>query len=249
MMKDPKGRAPQDVDQVRRRLLQGIMGAGTVLAGAQALGAPLRFLQPMQVDNPLAAYPNRDWEKAYRDIFRSDSSFVFLCAPNDTHNCLLRGHVKNGVVTRIAPTYGYGKAEDLYGNKASARWDPRTCQKGVALVRRIYGDRRVKAPMVRRGFKAWVDAGFPRGPDGKPDVKYFQRGKAGMRPTTWRPRRWTTLPAPIPGMPAPRNSWSRDMTRPWWKPWKAPARRPSKCAVAWPFWAPRAFLDCTGLPT
>ena len=44
MMKDPKGRAPQDVDQVRRRLLQGIMGAGTVLAGAQALGAPLRFL-------------------------------------------------------------------------------------------------------------------------------------------------------------------------------------------------------------
>ncbi len=185
MMKDPKGRAPQDVDQVRRRLLQGIMGAGTVLAGAQALGAPLRFLQPMQVDNPLAAYPNRDWEKAYRDIFRSDSSFVFLCAPNDTHNCLLRGHVKNGVVTRIAPTYGYGKAEDLYGNKASARWDPRTCQKGVALVRRIYGDRRVKAPMVRRGFKAWVDAGFPRGPDGKPDVKYFQRGKDKWLRVSW----------------------------------------------------------------
>jgi hypothetical protein len=94
---------------------------------------------------------------------------VFLCAPNDTHNCLLRAYVKNGVVVRIGPTFGYGKATDLYGNRASHRWDPRLCQKGLALVRRIYGDRRVKAPMVRRGFKDWADAGFPRDPaTGKP---------------------------------------------------------------------------------
>ena len=55
-----------------------------------------------------------------------------------------------------------------YGNQASHRWDPRICQKGLILGRRIYGDRRVKAPMIRKGFKEWVDAGFPRNDDGTP---------------------------------------------------------------------------------
>ncbi|MBI4807214.1 MAG: molybdopterin-dependent oxidoreductase [Desulfovibrio sp.] len=169
----------------RRGLLKGLIGGGVLVSAQAASAAPLRFLKPLHVDNPLASYPSRDWEKAYRDIFRADSSFVFLCAPNDTHNCLLRAHVKNGVVARIGPTYGYGQAEDLYGNRASHRWDPRLCQKGLALVRRIYGDRRVKSPMVRRGWKEWVDAGFPRGADGRPDPKYFQRGKDKWLRASW----------------------------------------------------------------
>ena len=79
----------------------------------------------------------------------------------------MRGYVKNGVVTRIAPTYGYHKATDLDGNRASQRWDPRCCQKGLALVRRFYGDRRCKRPLVREGFKHWVDEGMPR--DARPE--------------------------------------------------------------------------------
>lgn len=169
----------------RRNFLLGIVGASVAAAG-EAGGAPLRFLRPMDVENPLAGYPNRDWERAYRNIFEPDSSFVFLCAPNDTHNCLLRAYVKNGIAVRIGPTFGYGKAEDLYGNKASHRWDPRICQKGIALVRRVYGDRRVKAPMLRVGFKAWVDEGFPRDPaTGRPDVKYFQRGRDKWVRASW----------------------------------------------------------------
>lgn len=169
----------------RRTLLRGLFGAG-VLAAQDGVAAPLRFLKPVSVDNPLASYPNRDWEKTYRNIFNYDSSFVFLCAPNDTHNCLLRAYVKNGVVTRIGPTFGYGKAEDLAGNRASGRWDPRICQKGLALVRRIYGDRRVKAPMVRKGFKDWVDAGMPRDPKtGAVDPKYLQRGKDPWVRVSW----------------------------------------------------------------
>jgi nitrate reductase alpha subunit len=169
----------------RRLFLQGLTSA-SALGAASAHAASLRFFSPTQVDNPLASYPDRDWERTYRNIFQADSSFVFLCAPNDTHNCLLRAHVKNDVVVRIGPTFGYGKAEDLYGNKASHRWDPRLCQKGLALVRRIYGDRRVKAPMVRRGFKDWADAGFPRdAATGKPDPKYFQRGKDKWVRASW----------------------------------------------------------------
>lgn len=137
------------------------------------------------IDNPLEYYPGRDWEKIYRSQFKYDYTYHFLCAPNDTHNCLLKAYVKNDVITRIGPSYGYGKAEDIYGNKASSRWEPRLCNKGLVLNRRIYGPRRVKYPMVREGFKKWVDAGFPRGANGMPDKKYFQRGKENFVRVSW----------------------------------------------------------------
>jgi nitrate reductase alpha subunit len=122
----------------------------------------------------------------YRDLFQPDWSYVFLCAPNDTHNCLLRAYVKNDVVVRIGPTYGFGLAEDLHGNRASHRWDPRCCQKGLALARRFYGDRRVKSPMVRRGFKEWVDAGFPRHPEtGEPQMDRRRRGEDDWLRISW----------------------------------------------------------------
>ncbi|MBI2350649.1 MAG: molybdopterin oxidoreductase, partial [Deltaproteobacteria bacterium] len=129
------------------------------------------------IENPLAAYPNRDWEKVYRDLWKYDSTFTFLCAPNDTHNCILNAYVRDGVVTRIGPTMKYGEATDLYGTKVSHRWDPRVCQKGLALTRRFYGDRRLRHPMVRKGFKAWVEKGFPREKDGRPPKEYFNRAR------------------------------------------------------------------------
>lgn len=170
----------------RRSFVKALAASSAIVSSQSAFGAPIRFFQPTQIDNPLAYYPNRDWERVYRNLFEPDSSFVFLCAPNDTHNCLLKTYVKNGVAVRIGPTYGYGKATDLYGNKASARWDPRLCQKGLAMVRRFYGDRRIKAPMVRRGFRDWVKAGFPRDPiTARPDKKYFQRGKDKWLRVSW----------------------------------------------------------------
>lgn len=61
----------------------------TRVGGATALGLAGAFLQKHRaflqavtpIENPLEFYPNRDWEQAYRDIYRSDQSFVFLCAP------------------------------------------------------------------------------------------------------------------------------------------------------------------------
>jgi len=181
---DPKNR--DNLMMGRRQFLAGAGAFGAIAGAKTAFATPLRYFKPTQVDNPLAAYPDRDWEKVYRDIYSWDSSFSFLCAPNDTHNCLLKAYVKNGVMVRIGPTYGYGKAEDLYGNKSSPRWDPRLCQKGLALGRRVYGDRRVKSPMVRRGFKEWADLGFPRdATTGKPDAKYFNRGRDQWLRINW----------------------------------------------------------------
>ncbi|MGE4159068.1 MAG: molybdopterin-dependent oxidoreductase [Planctomycetota bacterium] len=181
MKNDPQG-------EMSRRSFVKILGiSGGLLAATKWTHAStLKYFKPVNIENPLAAYPDRDWEKTYRNIFAHDSSFVFLCAPNDTHNCLLKAYVKNGVVQRIGPSYGYGKATDLYGNQASARWDPRICQKGLALVRRFYGDRRIKAPMIRRGFKQWADAGYPRDlQTGRPEAKYFQRGKDKWLRISW----------------------------------------------------------------
>ncbi len=157
----------------RREFLQW-MGA----AGFSAFALSASDAWALQaIENPLAAYPDRDWEKVYRDLWKTDSSFTFLCAPNDTHNCILNAYVRDGVVTRIGPTMKYGEATDLYGSKVTHRWDPRVCQKGLALTRRFYGDRRLRYPMVRKGFKAWAEKGFPRGEDGRPPKEYFNRGR------------------------------------------------------------------------
>ncbi len=119
----PSGRKPieeeaqavsrmKDFSPSRRRFLQmaGAAGFG-LLATPEAIFAQYRYLAPVKVDNPLEDYPNRDWERMYRDIYRTDESFVFLCCPNDTHNCLLNAFVKNNVVVRIEPTYAMARPE------------------------------------------------------------------------------------------------------------------------------------------
>jgi nitrate reductase / nitrite oxidoreductase, alpha subunit len=160
-------------DFSRREFLASLGRAGF---GALAASAT-RAWGLEAVENPLARYPDRGWEATYRDLWKYDSVFTFTCAPNDTHNCILNAYVRSGSVLRLGPSMRYGEATDLYGTRASARWDPRICQKGLALTRRIYGDRRVRHPVVRKGFKAWVDAGFPRGADGRPPAEHFRRAR------------------------------------------------------------------------
>ena len=172
---------------LRRALAIGSgIAVGDLASGARHLAAAEAPSGAVRVANPLVEVPDRGWERIYRDQFAEDESFVFTCAPNDTHNCLLRAHVKNGVIVRISPTYGYGKAEDLDGNRASHRWDPRCCQKGLVLGRRIYSERRVKAPMIRAGFKEWVDAGFPRDEQGRPRMDTTRRGRDRWVRISWQ---------------------------------------------------------------
>lgn len=169
----------------RRDFLKwGIFSAG--FAAMEGLGLPGRLEAVPEITDPLSYYPNKDWEKVYRDLYKVDSTFHFLCNPNDTHGCYLKAHVRNGIIVRLSPSYGYGKAEDLYGNKASPRWDPRCCQKGLVLNRRFYGDRRVKAPMIRKGFMEWAKAGYPRDPEtGLPLKKYMNRGRDSWVKVPW----------------------------------------------------------------
>ena len=170
--------------KIGRRDFLKLSGSGALtLLASEPLFA---LLKPTQTaDNPLDLYPDRGWEKLYRDMAATDGEFCFLCAPNDTHNCLLKAHTKNGVAMFFGPSYGYGKAKDIYGNQSSHRWDPRCCQKGLALIRKVYGPRRVKYPSVRKGWKEWVDSGFPRDPDGRMPEKYRHRGKEPFVKVSW----------------------------------------------------------------
>lgn len=180
----------------RRQILASFPAllAGVGAAGFVSPTPAFSFLKPLpQQENPLESYPERGWEGVYRDLYTPDSSFHYLCAPNDTHGCLLKANVKNGVVVYADPSFGYNRTVDAYGNQASARWDPRVCISGLAYVRRFYSDRRTKGPMIRRGFKQWVEDGFPRGEDGAPPKKYHEgRGKEEFERVEWD-EAWETI--------------------------------------------------------
>jgi nitrate reductase alpha subunit len=142
----------------RRQFLQSTLAS---FAGTGLLAPKLWGLEPVSIENPLGIYPNRDWEQVYRDQYRTDSSFTWVCAPNDTHNCRMRAFVRNGVVIRSEQAYEGGTCKDLYGNSDTVHWNPRGCAKGFTQQRRLYGPYRLRSPMVRKGWKEWADDGFP----------------------------------------------------------------------------------------
>src|SRR3972149_2646942 len=121
----------------------GVAGAGRGPgAGGAAAGRalPLRPLATANPDeNPLAGSVTRDWEKIYRDQYGYDRAFDWVCSPNDTHACRVRAYVRNGIVTRLGNTYDYQTYADLYGNKATANWNPRQCAKWYTFERLLQG--------------------------------------------------------------------------------------------------------------
>lgn len=161
--------------------------SGLALAGGVAASQlPFQVLDPVVVDNPLATYPSRDWEHVYRDQYHYDSSFTYVCSPNDTHACRLRAFVRNGIILRSETNYDVGNYGDLYGNKATAHWHPRGCKKGQTFHRRLYGPHRLKGPLMRKGWQAWADAGFPLlNEANKAKYKFSARGEDELLPVSW----------------------------------------------------------------
>jgi nitrate reductase alpha subunit len=172
----------------RRQFLKvaaGTAASAALLSQLEWATSALNFLEPISVGNPLATYPNRNWEEVYRNQYRFDSTFTFVCAPNDTHNCRLRAYVRNGVMTRIEQAYDVAGYRDLDGNTTNPIWHPRGCLKGYTITRRIYGPYRIKYPMVRKGWKEWVEAGFPDPLTPDNQARYFQRGLDSWVKVSW----------------------------------------------------------------
>ena len=170
----------------RRQFLK--VTTGTVAAVALADKAlALTALQPVvEVGNPLGEYPDRAWERVYHDQYRYDSSFTWVCSPNDTHACRIRSFVRNGVVMRVEQNYDHQTYEDLYGNRGTFAHNPRMCLKGYTMHRRVYGPYRLKGPSMRRGWKAWMDAGSPEfTPDVMNKYKFTSRYLDDMLRVSW----------------------------------------------------------------
>ncbi|MBI2067745.1 MAG: molybdopterin-dependent oxidoreductase [Deltaproteobacteria bacterium] len=169
----------------RRAFLKkvGIGGAATLFLSSQAYS----FLKPIVgVDNPLEFYPERGWEKVYRNQYKYDSSFTFVCSPNDTHACRVRAFVRNGVLIRTEQNYDVQRYGDLYGNKASCNWNPRMCPKGYTLAQRMYGPNRLKNPVVRKGWREWAKDSFPYlTPELKKKYKFDSRGSDELQVIDW----------------------------------------------------------------
>lgn len=169
----------------RRDFLQATM---TAMGSSGLLAERLWGFEPVSVANPLGVYPDREWEKVYRDQYHVDSSFVWVCAPNDTHNCRMRAFVRNGVVIRSEQAYEGGTCKDLYGNSDTVHWNPRGCAKGFTQQRRVYGPFRLRTPMVRQGWKQWADDGFPSLTDDpalRDKYKFNSRGTDAFVKVTW----------------------------------------------------------------
>ncbi|MCA8979432.1 MAG: molybdopterin-dependent oxidoreductase [Planctomycetes bacterium] len=169
-----------------RRTFLALLSGGAVLAASPLDALSGALVQA--VDNPLAVYPDRGWEHIYRDQYRYDRTFTWVCAPNDTHMCRMRAFVRNGVMVRAEQNYDNQSVGDLYGNKTTAAWNPRGCPKGYTFQRRVYGPFRLKGPVLRRGWKEWADAGFPSlsdSPGLRSKYKFDDRGNDEFVRVSW----------------------------------------------------------------
>jgi nitrate reductase alpha subunit len=173
------------MNDLNRREFLKVTGTAAAVLGITEF--PTRLLAGVdEIDNPLAMYPNRDWEKVYRDQYRYDSTFRYVCSPNDTHACRLQAFVRNGVVMRIEQAYDVANYSDLFGNKATCNWHPRGCSKGYTMHRRMYGPYRLRYPMIRVGWKQWADDGFPElTPENLSKYKFDARGKDRFARASW----------------------------------------------------------------
>jgi nitrate reductase alpha subunit len=175
-----------ELPSLDRRLFLKFLGGGM---GAAALGleGACAFLEPLDADdNPLSRQVRRDWETIYHDQYSYDRTFDWVCSPNDTHACRIRAYVRNGIVVRSGSTYDYQDYADLYGNHATVNWNPRQCAKGYTFHRVIYGPYRLRHPIVRRGWKAWADAGFPElTPELKSKYRFDSRGDDEFVQISW----------------------------------------------------------------
>ncbi|MCK4983893.1 MAG: twin-arginine translocation signal domain-containing protein, partial [Desulfobacterales bacterium] len=79
MQKDKEDKMPDEKKLLTRRTFIKIAagtGAGVLLSGCES--ELFTFLEPKTAgaaESPLTTYPNRDWEKVYRNVYEEDSHF------------------------------------------------------------------------------------------------------------------------------------------------------------------------------
>ena len=174
--------------KLTRRTFMKVAGGVTAAVSIPMRNAlAFKSLKPaVEVDNPLDSYPDRNWEDVYRNQYKYDRSFPFVCSPNDTHQCRVRAFVRNGVVIRVEQDYEHQDYGDIEGRKPQRSWNPRMCLKGFTFFRRVYGPHRLRFPLLRKGWKQWADDGFPELDwDAREKYKFTSRGTDELLKMSW----------------------------------------------------------------
>ncbi|MBI4828525.1 MAG: molybdopterin-dependent oxidoreductase [Nitrospinae bacterium] len=128
----------------RRKFLKvsGVCGAGLALPGGAMAGA-------LHVDDPLRAYPSREWEEQYRKELaatRGDSEgFAFHCS-NCQGNCAWRTGAQGGMIVREEQLAQYPQI-----NPDIPDANPRGCNKGIIHSQAMYEKDRLLYPLKRAG--------------------------------------------------------------------------------------------------
>ena len=115
----------------RRTFLKGAAGA----AAAVGAGAALPVLDPATV---LAA---RDYEVP--PSLPIDRVVRTTCSPNCTGSCGQLAFVRDGVIVKIQQAADY----------PDGAYNPRGCMKGLSYLNQVYGEDRIKTPLIRTGAR------------------------------------------------------------------------------------------------
>lgn len=147
----------------------GLTAMGVASLGLFGCDLGEEKLKPLAViQNVLDYYPERGWEKVYRDLYSFDEAKIMVCSPNCTHNCSHTAFIRNGIVVRYEQVYNYSETAEV-----SPQWNARSCLKGFTYSRRVYSPNRIRYPMVREGY------------DLDPKKRSGQRGDGKWRKVSW----------------------------------------------------------------
>ena len=135
------------------------------LAGGYILSSPaMSFgLNKLQIVKDPFDYPYQGWDVYYKNQWQWDRVARSTHGVNCTGSCSWLVYTKDGIVTREEQAADYEVVQ-----KGMPDYNPRGCQKGACYsMEYIYGDRRIKYPMLRVGERgegkwkriSWDEAG------------------------------------------------------------------------------------------
>src|SRR5512134_1048154 len=111
----------------------------TFLKGAAAAAAAVGAGGVLPAFDPPAAKAARDY-----DVPASlpvDGVVRTTCSPNCTGSCGQLAFVRDGVIVKIQQAADY----------PDAAYNPRGCMKGLSYLNQIYGEDRIRTPLIRTG--------------------------------------------------------------------------------------------------
>ncbi len=163
MREEKKGSVRKKDGELSRRGFLKIAALSSLAVGSMSSTSMALKLSKLQVVSNPFKYPYRGWEKFYRNQWEWDHVARSTHSVNCTGSCSWLVYTKDGIIVREEQSSDYALVQP-----GMPDYNPRGCNKGACYsVEYIYGDRRVKYPLLRVGKRgegkwkriSWEEAG------------------------------------------------------------------------------------------